>query len=155
MHCTTRPMANARLPSYPLRHPISTLLDIVFVYFRIMAFPHPSNRLGVVTSKHDTYTYPRRQQDTPTPYVQYRQLVSRGITQRIHSPSLDDLTLPSLSSVEAWEKQERCTAREKACRELQRLGVSWSRYYASLCKACDDGGVVDRIGLMELRQASL
>jgi hypothetical protein len=60
--------------------------------------------------------------NTLPPSTQYRQLVSRAATQRLHSPSLDQAS-PSLA--EAWEFHERRIAREKARQQLRYLGVSW------------------------------
>jgi hypothetical protein len=62
--------------------------------------------------------------------VQYRQLVSRAVTQRLHSPSLDDFTKIGVNdtlahTLEAWEVQERCIARSKARIEAEMLGIPW------------------------------
>jgi len=64
--------------------------------------------------------------------VQYRQLISRAVTQRLHSPSLEDLTktkvgVAPVQSLEEWELQERCIARNKARVEAEKLGISWSK----------------------------
>jgi len=64
--------------------------------------------------------------------VQYRQLISRAVTQRLHSPSLDDLTktkagVAPVQSLEEWELQERCIARNKARNEAEELGIPWSK----------------------------
>jgi hypothetical protein len=58
--------------------------------------------------------------------VQYRQLVSRAATQRLHSPSLDRIPSAQHNVFETWEMQERQQAREKARMHAQSLGVSWS-----------------------------
>ncbi|KAI4658977.1 uncharacterized protein J4E79_006737 [Alternaria viburni] len=65
--------------------------------------------------------------------VQYRQLISRAVTQRLHSPSLDDLTktkagVAPIQSLEEWELQERCIARNKARNEAEELGIPWTRF---------------------------
>ena len=64
--------------------------------------------------------------------VQYRQLISRAVTQRLHSPSLDDLTNTKAGDttvhfLEEWELQERCIARNKARVEAEKLGIPWSK----------------------------
>jgi hypothetical protein len=64
--------------------------------------------------------------------VQYRQLISRAVTQRLHSPSLDDLTKTDVGhtlahTLKAWETQERCIARDKARNEAEMLGIPWSK----------------------------
>ena len=64
--------------------------------------------------------------------VQYRQLISRAVTQRLHSPSLDDLTKTKagdthVHSLVQWELQERCIARNKARIETEGLGIPWSK----------------------------
>jgi hypothetical protein len=63
--------------------------------------------------------------------VQYRQLVSRAVTQRLHSSSLEDLTKTTVDTtpahtLEEWELQERCIARNKARVETEMLGIPWS-----------------------------
>jgi len=55
---------------------------------------------------------------TPKPAIEYRQLISRAITQRLHSP-----TWPS--SLDAWERNERLSAQAKARERLGKLGVTW------------------------------
>ncbi|KAI4960379.1 hypothetical protein J4E86_002001 [Alternaria arbusti] len=65
--------------------------------------------------------------------VQYRQLISRAVTQRLHSPSLDDLTKKKagdapVHSLEQWELQERCIARSKARTEAEELGIPWTQF---------------------------
>jgi hypothetical protein len=72
--------------------------------------------------------------------MQYRQLVSRAVTQRLHSPSLDDFTKMGVNdtlahTLEAWEVQERCIARSKARTEAEMLGIPWSEVIPS--RACD------------------
>jgi len=64
--------------------------------------------------------------------VQYRQLISRAVTQRLHSPSFDDLIKTKVGdtpahSLEEWEMQERCIARNKARLEAEELGIPWSK----------------------------
>jgi len=64
--------------------------------------------------------------------VQYRQLISRAVTQRLHSPSLDDLTktqvgVAPVQSLEEWELQERCIARNKSRIEAEELGIPWCK----------------------------
>ncbi|KAI4629473.1 uncharacterized protein J4E87_003737 [Alternaria ethzedia] len=64
--------------------------------------------------------------------VQYRQLISRAVTQRLHSPSLDDLTktkvgVTPVQSLEEWELQERCIAQSKARIEAEELGIPWTQ----------------------------
>ncbi|KAH8639731.1 hypothetical protein IG631_07501 [Alternaria alternata] len=62
--------------------------------------------------------------------VQYRQLVSRAVTQRLHSPSLDDLTKTDVANklahpLKTWETQERSIARDKARIEAKMLDIPW------------------------------
>lgn len=72
--------------------------------------------------------------------VQYRQLVSRATTQRLHSASLDNLTklqdcVISATTVEAWELRERAIARGKTKAALRNLGITWgnvSRFSRSI-----------------------
>ena len=64
--------------------------------------------------------------------VQYRQLISRAVTQRLHSPSLEDLTKTAAGNIiahtlEEWEIQERCIARIKARNEAEEFGIPWSK----------------------------
>lgn len=64
--------------------------------------------------------------------VQYRQLVSRAVTQRLHSPSLDDLTKTDVANklahpLKTWETQERSIARDKARVEAKMLDIPWSK----------------------------
>ncbi|KAF2249470.1 hypothetical protein BU26DRAFT_595370 [Trematosphaeria pertusa] len=66
--------------------------------------------------------------------VQYRQLVSRAVTQRLHSLSLDDLTT---FSGDAWEKTDRVKARERVRRDVQLLGVAWGMYIRGMEKRKD------------------
>ncbi|KAI2482203.1 hypothetical protein Ptr902_06584 [Pyrenophora tritici-repentis] len=75
------------------------------------------------------------QQDTATEdkAVQYRQLISRATTQRLHSTSLEDLTrleryIIMGSAVEAWELQERVIARGKAQAAIRKLGIPWEHF---------------------------
>jgi hypothetical protein len=78
--------------------------------------------------------HPEVQQDIPCEEgkkVQYRQLVSRAVTQRLHSSSLEDLTKTTVDTtpahtLEEWELQERCIARNKARVEAEMLGIPWS-----------------------------
>ncbi|KAH4957363.1 hypothetical protein HBI18_181400 [Parastagonospora nodorum] len=56
------------------------------------------------------------------PTTEYRQLVSRAITQRLHSPT------DTNSSLDAWELAERKVARAKARERLGKLGVSWDEF---------------------------
>jgi hypothetical protein len=58
--------------------------------------------------------------------VQYRQLVSRAATQRLHSPSLDRRPSPQHNVFDIWEIQERQQARARAGIHARSLGVSWS-----------------------------
>ncbi|KAG9190828.1 hypothetical protein G6011_08916 [Alternaria panax] len=65
--------------------------------------------------------------------VQYRQLISRAVTQRLHSPSLDGIMKTDVGDnfahpLEAWETQERCTARDKAQTEAEILGIPWAQF---------------------------
>ncbi|KAH7392176.1 hypothetical protein DE146DRAFT_132959 [Phaeosphaeria sp. MPI-PUGE-AT-0046c] len=57
--------------------------------------------------------------------IDYRQLLSRAATQRLHillpdSPSLDPST--------QWEHDERALSRQKALLQLQQIGVSWEQF---------------------------
>ncbi|CAE7013116.1 hypothetical protein PTTW11_02454 [Pyrenophora teres f. teres] len=72
------------------------------------------------------------QQDNATEdkAVQYRQLISRATTQRLHSTSLDNLAQLQGhgimdNTVEAWELRERGIARKKAQAAIQQLGIPW------------------------------
>ncbi|KAF1833462.1 hypothetical protein BDW02DRAFT_475505, partial [Decorospora gaudefroyi] len=70
-------------------------------------------------------------------FTQYRQLISRAATQRLHSPSLDNLPLdftpnPNPDTMQAWETQERLTARQKAHATLQYLGISWEQFVCDI-----------------------
>lgn len=87
------------------------------------------------SSSFNTNAYPKGQKDAIDDgkrEVQYRQLISRAVTQRLHSPSLDDLTKTDVNdtlahTLEAWEVQERCIARNKAWIETEMLGIPWSK----------------------------
>ena len=70
---------------------------------------------------------PDKEHTTEDQEVQYRQLVSRAVTQRLHSPSLSNINLKDLytDSWEAWELRERLIARNKAKIEIEGLRVSW------------------------------
>ncbi|KAH8701289.1 hypothetical protein GQ44DRAFT_55837 [Phaeosphaeriaceae sp. PMI808] len=71
----------------------------------------------------------RRRHDNALPTeVHYRQLVSRAVTQRLHSPSLDNLRPTSGDSITKWELGERTYAREKAKVHTGALGVTWDRF---------------------------
>jgi hypothetical protein len=62
--------------------------------------------------------------------VQYRQLISRAVTQRLHSPSLSHLKFQDVraDTLEAWELRERLISRDKARLETKILGVAWGMY---------------------------
>jgi hypothetical protein len=62
--------------------------------------------------------------------VQYRQLVSRAVTQRLHSPSLSHVRFEDLhaDTFEAWELRERLIARDKAILETEKLGITWGMF---------------------------
>jgi hypothetical protein len=62
--------------------------------------------------------------------VQYRQLISRAVTQRLHSPSLSHLKFQDVraDTLEAWELHERLISRDKARLETKMLGVAWGMY---------------------------
>jgi hypothetical protein len=66
-------------------------------------------------------------QDISFVEIEYRQLVSRSSTQRLHSPSLDHLPRVTTKSLVQWEIDDRKTSRAKAQQQLSVLGVSWSR----------------------------
>lgn len=54
----------------------------------------------------------------------YRLLVSRGVTQRLHARSLDDVR--STAGVgEDWERMDRLCVRERVRGEVERRGVRW------------------------------
>jgi hypothetical protein len=57
------------------------------------------------------------------PTIEYRQLISRAITQRLHSST------PTKSSLDAWELAERKVAQTKARERLGKLGVTWGMSY--------------------------
>jgi len=86
-------------------------------------------------SDSNNHAYPQAHEDETDDdreAVQYRQLISRAVTQRLHSPSLDDLTKTKagdvpIHSLEEWELQERCIARSKARIEAGELGIPWSK----------------------------
>ena len=67
----------------------------------------------------------RSDEDLPID-VQYRQLVSRAMTQRLHSPTLSSRprTIDTdIDIFEAWEKAEREQAKDKAKAHANMLGV--------------------------------
>jgi hypothetical protein len=68
----------------------------------------------------------RSDDDLPTD-VQYRQLVSRAMTQRLHTPSLSSRPSSTIDTnidiFKAWEKAEREQAKEKAKAHADTLGV--------------------------------
>ena len=83
----------------------------------------PNTNNAVPFPSHQTTTTEDKQ-------VQYRQLISRATTQRLHSPSLDNLSklqqcVISATTVEAWELRERAIARGKTKAALSKLGVPW------------------------------
>jgi hypothetical protein len=93
-------------------------------------FDHTPNKLDMMLFHRASYPLsmsinPSPDKDVLSNSVQYRQLVSRGATQRLHSPSLDH---PLQTSNDAWEFNERQIARGKARRHIQTLGVPWSMY---------------------------
>jgi hypothetical protein len=59
--------------------------------------------------------------------IEYRQLVSRSSTQRLHSPSLDPLGHVKTDNPRQWEIDDRKKSRAKAQQQLRMLGVSWSK----------------------------
>jgi hypothetical protein len=65
--------------------------------------------------------------------VQYRQLISRAVTQRLHSPSLSHLKHQDVraDTLEAWELRERLISRDKARVETKILGVAWGKFFWS------------------------
>lgn len=65
-----------------------------------------------------TVPTPARRGYAQCPDIEYRQLISRAVTQRLHSP-LDDV------SGDQWEIDERRTAQAKARARLCKLGVTW------------------------------
>ncbi|KAI4954518.1 hypothetical protein J4E91_002231 [Alternaria rosae] len=91
---------------------------------------------SIKPSNFNTDVYPQARKDATNDgraAVQYRQLISRAVTQRLHSPSLDDLTKTNLGdvpvhSLEEWELQERCIARNKARTEAEELGIPWTQF---------------------------
>lgn len=69
-------------------------------------------------TRHGPPTKPSAPQHSQPPTIEYRQLVSRAVTQRLHS-------LAPNHDLDEWEVEERIVAKAKAQRRLQRLGVTW------------------------------
>lgn len=116
----------------------------IAVYFRRCVMAITMLEMGSTKpSNFNTDVHPQARKDATNDgraAVQYRQLISRAVTQRLHSPSLDDLTKTNLGdapvhSLEEWELQERCIARNKARTEAEELCIPWSKTARLL--ACD------------------
>ncbi|KAH7082397.1 hypothetical protein FB567DRAFT_474864 [Paraphoma chrysanthemicola] len=71
----------------------------------------------------------------PNPDVQYRQLISRAVTQRLHSPSLDSDQPDDKGYSDAWETNERRKARDKAKTQVLLLGRSWDEFVRDVQRA--------------------
>ncbi|KAF2824901.1 hypothetical protein CC86DRAFT_296040 [Ophiobolus disseminans] len=72
---------------------------------------------------------PPRPLNLPPKDIEYRQLISRAVTQRLHSPSLDlPPAIPSSDSLLNWELAERLLAREKAKQHTKALGIQWDDF---------------------------
>jgi hypothetical protein len=70
----------------------------------------------------------RRHQEELSIEVQYRQLVSRAATQRLHSPSLDEDLPAGDNKFLTWEMNERRKARNKAKMQVCMFDRSWSTF---------------------------
>ncbi|KAF2125886.1 hypothetical protein P153DRAFT_400017 [Dothidotthia symphoricarpi CBS 119687] len=70
-----------------------------------------------------------------SPTAQYRLLVSRAVTQRLTSPSLDDIPPPPTTTLATWERTERLNARAKIIACLAVLGVPWMTFTHDVEKA--------------------
>ncbi|KAF1935946.1 hypothetical protein EJ02DRAFT_360312 [Clathrospora elynae] len=91
-------------------------------------------------SRFENYTHSKSQQDIAIEKnIQYRQLVSRAVTQRLHSPSLDDVSTSSLqNTLEAWEMEERKKSRHKATMEARILGIAWEQFVEDVQRASQE-----------------
>jgi hypothetical protein len=67
--------------------------------------------------------------DTASVDIEYRQLVSRSSTQRLHSPSLDYSRRAKTDNLIQWEIDDRQKSRAKVQQHIRMLGVSWSKGY--------------------------
>jgi hypothetical protein len=76
-------------------------------------------------TRHGLPTKPSALQHPQTPNIEYRQLVSRAVTQRLHSPA------PS-HDLDEFEVEERIVAKAKAHQRLRRLGVTWGNSAVTL-----------------------
>ncbi|KAH7070697.1 hypothetical protein BKA63DRAFT_384426, partial [Paraphoma chrysanthemicola] len=67
--------------------------------------------------------------------VQYRQLISRAVTQRLHSPSLDSNQPGNQENSDAWETNERSIARDKAKTQVLLLSKTWDEFVQDVKRA--------------------
>lgn len=58
-------------------------------------------------------------------HVHYRQLVSRAVTQRLHSPSLVQEMSISERDPDAWELVDRMRCKQKIEIQVRSLGIRW------------------------------
>ena len=111
------------LPTSPHPHQFSvveSLLVMTSALQEILGTRNPSFARRAVTP-----TQPP--DDPPSRQVQYRLLVSRAVTQRLHSPSLAEAPSSAVNTVEEWEKQDRRFAKANVEAGARLLGVSWRR----------------------------
>lgn len=101
---------------------------------------------------------PIRPTPRPSPIdtnLAYRQLISRAVTQRLHSPTLDISRPADLGdSTLKWEFEERLKARRIAKGKVREIGVSWGKWHCRrlsveerlltlsrwFCRRCIGGG---------------
>ena len=77
-----------------------------------------------------TSTQPSEQTKYGHQSKKYRLLVTRGVTQRLHSPSLEALLSSddAEDEEEGWIREDRQFSKARVVEELRYLGVPWSMY---------------------------